>query len=373
MQSCNTKVYDTFTLQPYIYPNQERSAIYQCDNNSFSLGASVKGGVGPFTYQIIGSSPETPSINAVQYNNPVFTINNGTTYSLIRLRTIDACGNATLNDVSVLPIQNIVIRATSTCMYNNVVLSVDSIPNASYHWYKRHSATDSTLVGDSLRYDIPFLVPEQTGTYICKVTVNNECITRLSYFDLTGNCDHQFLPITVTLKGESKGGNNYLSWQTKAEEEVLSYSIERKGANEKEYKPLGKVTPTTRLKNKVYNFIDKNTIAGVATYRIKITGAGKSYAYSNSVNLKAASFIATIFPNPVKDYLSITLAGKGACNYTLELSTMTGQVVYKKELKRIVNSTFRYSRETALEQGMYLLKVTNTTTGASEVFKLLFE
>jgi hypothetical protein len=69
------------------------------------VGASVSGGSAPYTYQIIGSAPSLPSINTVTQASPVFNITNGITYSLVRLRAIDACGNATLNDVSILPLR----------------------------------------------------------------------------------------------------------------------------------------------------------------------------------------------------------------------------------------------------------------------------
>ena len=373
MQSCNTVVYDTFALQPYAYPTQERSAIYQCDNNSFSLGAAVTGGVGPFTYQIIGSMPESPSIQAVQNNNPIFSINNGTTYSLIRLRTIDGCGNATLNDVSVLPIQNIIIRATSTCMYKNVVLSVDSIPNAAYHWYKKLSDTDSTLVGDSARFDIPFLMPEQTGIYICKVTVNNECITRLSTFDLTGNCDYQYLPISISLSGEKGKGTNKLSWNVRDEEMAKNYVVERKAAGERTYTSIGKVSPRHISGSRAYEFIDRSPTSGAAIYRIKVEGAGSKVAYSNVINLKGESFGITVFPNPVKNAWSVSLSSPETSNYRLALTNMAGQLVFQKELKGVMNDTFRFQRSAQLKSGMYLLKVENTSTGTKEVFKLLLE
>ena len=120
LSTCNTKVYDTFALQPYSYPTQGQSALYQCDNNSFSLGADVSGGVSPYSFQIIGSMPETPSIISATQTAPLFTIDNGTTYSLVRLRTIDACGNATLSDLSVLPLQNISVSASALCYYDTV-------------------------------------------------------------------------------------------------------------------------------------------------------------------------------------------------------------------------------------------------------------
>jgi len=85
-------------------PSLAKSSAYQCDNNSFSVGAAVTGGIAPYTYEIIASSPALPSIVTPPQSNPIFSINNHTQYNLIRLRAIDACGNSALNDVSILPL-----------------------------------------------------------------------------------------------------------------------------------------------------------------------------------------------------------------------------------------------------------------------------
>ena len=86
-------------------------------------------------YEIIQSTPATPSIVSAKQNSPVFTINNGTIYSLVRLRVTDACGNASLNDASVLPLAVMTVDVSLDCMYSTSVLSVDSsIANATYSW-----------------------------------------------------------------------------------------------------------------------------------------------------------------------------------------------------------------------------------------------
>ncbi|MGZ8505419.1 MAG: T9SS type A sorting domain-containing protein, partial [Flavitalea sp.] len=154
----------------------------------FSLGAAVNGGSAPFSYEIIGSFPSAPGLQVAPQSNPVFNINNGTSYSLIRLRAVDNCGNAALSDVRILPLANIVVSASSNCYSNDIRLSVDSIPNANYTWYKRISSTDSILVGTGINYSISHLLPSDTGVYVCKTSINNGCLTKVSSYNLTGNC-----------------------------------------------------------------------------------------------------------------------------------------------------------------------------------------
>jgi hypothetical protein len=240
MQNCTGKVYDTVTINPYTFPNQSRSAVYQCNDNSFSLSAAVSGGVGPFSYEIMGSIPSSPSIVTASQASAVFNINNGTTYSLIRLRSIDACGNAALNDVSVLPLQNIVAKANTTCMYTDVTLSVDTIPNASYKWYRKTSSSDSVLLVDDLAYNIPFLEPEETGTYVCRISVNDDCLVRLAYFELTGDCGHTVLPAVVQLKGKKTSVGHQLSWSSSLKNDT-EFVVERKEQGMNEFLPIGRV------------------------------------------------------------------------------------------------------------------------------------
>jgi hypothetical protein len=367
--SCNGKVYDTITVPPYSYPTQGQSAIYQCDNSGFSLGADVQGGVSPYTFQIIGSMPATPSIITSVQGSPVFTINNGTTYSLIRLRSVDACGNATLSDVSVLPLQNISITATNLCFYQDITLSVDEIPNATYTWYRKTTPTDSVLLDSGLSYNLPFFVPEQTGQYICKVNINDGCITRLARFTLDGDCGEGVLPVALQLMGRRTGNSNQLFWNNPDERGILKYSMERKRMQETSYTGIGTVGVHTGGN---YFFDDNDPGAGASQYRLKLIYASR-VEYSNVVMLETGKNDIVIYPNPVKDLLHISLASGGSSSYKIELINASGQLVYHTELKNISSTVFTYTRNKSLKPGMYLLKITDYSTGSTEIRKLLFE
>jgi hypothetical protein len=365
--SCNGKLYDTVTVTPYAYPSQGQSAVYQCDNNGFSLSADVRDGVGPYSFQIIGSLPSSPSIITPSQNDPIFSINNGTIYSLIRLRTIDACGNATLSDVSVLPLQNISVKASDSCYYQNITLSVDTIPNASYTWYRKTSAVDSVVVGSSLTYNLPFFVPEQIGVYVCKVNVNNGCLTRISSFTLPGNC-YLVLPTSFQLKGKKEGNSNELYWDNTNEAGVLKYVVERKQSNEPDFYAIGSVA----AKNGKYTFNDNNFNAGLTQYRLKVVYTNKT-EFGNIVALKTLSDNITVYPNPVVYEFKIAFNSEKTTDYRIELISANGQLLYTAEAKNINSSTLTYPRDSKIKPGMYLLRVTNLTTAKAEIRKLVFE
>ena len=370
VQNCSSKMYDTFALQPYVYPTQGRSAIYQCDNMGISLTADVVGGVGPYSYQIIGSEPDGPSIVSAEQTSPTFNINTGTIYSLIRLRTTDACGNATLNDVSVLPLQNILITADTTCLFNNITLSVDTIQDATYSWYKRMGPDDSLFLSSDMAYNIPLMRQSDIGTYICKVELNNSCLTRLASFDLTGECGEVFLPVSFTLTGKVTDVGNRLNWNHT--QPVQYFEVERLLYERGTFTSVGKVYATNSTTT-AYNFTDTSLHQGPVLYRIKAVMPNGSAQYSNRIKLQRDEYITSVFPNPVHTDFVVAINGKTNCNYRIELHNATGQLVYTRELQKVTSLQQRFERPKAAHSGMYLLKITNTTTGATSNHKLLFK
>lgn len=366
--SCNGKLYDTVTVAPYQYPSQGESAVYQCDNSGFSLSADVHDGVSPFTYEIIGSLPSSPSIITSAQTSPIFSINNGTTYSLIRLRSTDACGNATLSDVSVLPLQNLSVTASDSCYYSNITLSVDTIPNATYTWYRKNTSVDSVLLDSGLTYNLPFFVPEQTGLYECKVNVNEGCLTRIASFNLPGNC-YMVLQASVQLKGKKQGTTNQLFWGNTNEKGVMKYVVERKQSNETKFSSIG--TVPLRGSNS-YLFNDNSFASGTTQYRLKIIYVNK-IEYSNIVVLKTDANEILVYPNPVKDGFKVSFNSEKPTDYRMELISANGQVVYTTEAKNITSSTLSYSRDSHITPGIYLLRIIDKTTNRTEIRKLVFE
>ena len=370
MSQCNSTVYDTFTIKPYAFPVQNHSAIYQCDNNSFSLGADIAGGVGPYSYQIIGSEPSSPTINTAPQSTPVFNINNGTAYSLIRLRTIDACGNATLNDVSVLPLQNVVITANNTCLFKPVTLTVDTIPNAVYQWYRRTTMTDSVLIGNKVSYDIPFMDENEIGVYVCKVSVNDSCLTRITTFTLDGDSGYSPLPVSMQLSGKNRSDKNELEWSVIEGSEVSQYRIERKSASDQQFMIIGTATPSSTNPNRKYTFTDPAPETGDNLYRIKSVERNGKTTYSNIINIKSSNTTLQVYPNPVQDKFFVSISAPNPCNYQIGLLDMSGRLISTKTVYQIKTAVITNQLPANIKSGIYLLKITNTSNGAVEYFKI---
>ena len=300
---CNKFFYDTIVIAPYVYPNLNRSSAHQCDVSGFSVGAVASNGVGPFSYEIIGSTPSSPPIVTPPQPNPVFNIDNGSNYYLIRLRALDACGNAALGDASILPLADYKIEVDSNCFHSSSTLSVDTIYNSTYAWYKKdnYNSTDSSYLGSGFSTYIPFLSAGDTGTYVCHVTVNTGCVKRSYVYNLNGLC-YYILPITINqFSGELANDRTLLKWKTEHEEGVSHYIIERKTEGGI-FKPIGRVD-VKNYSSDFYNFTDPVPGYGPNYYRLTIVSDKNVEQFSNTlmVNKKQESTVIRVFPNPVSE------------------------------------------------------------------------
>ena len=374
MEQCNTNVYDTVVIRSYAAPEVTNSAIYQCENNGFSVNVNVIKGVGPFRYQIFESDPVAPAITTGLQSSPFFTINNGTTYRLIRLRVQDACNEIALGDAAVLPLSNTVIAARDTCLFRSATLAVDTIPNATYLWYKKTGPNDSTLVGTDLTYRIPFVQQNDLATYVSKVLVNGACITRINRITLTGHCHGVVLPVTMHLNGWYTTIGNKLEWTVENNSSIISYEVERKSSNSSDFYQIVSL-PLTGSSNKVMTLIDSmNILSAVTTqYRIKATTSSGKVIYSNTVTVKPENkSVITVYPNPVQDEFLISLNGLTESNYQFDLFDINGKNIWTKKIGkvRLFHHTFKRN---GLKAGVYLLQVTKIDHHTTEAFKLIFK
>ena len=373
--TCNRYVYDTVTIFAYQFPNLNRSSAYQCDEGGFSVSAVASSGVGPFTYQIIGSVPSTPSIVSATQSSSIFSISNGATYSLIRLRALDACGNATLGDASILPLTSYGISASSNCMFYPTTLNVDTIINANYTWYKKPSlpATDSVFVGSTPGLHIPNLTPSDTGVYVCYLDVNQGCIKRTYWFRLTGSC-YIVLPVNLQeFKGRQQDSVHLLNWKTTQEQNLQEYIVERQTTG-KPFTTIGRQAARGSTALQQYQFTDAAPGAGANYYRLKMVDKDGAFTYSNIVMLrkKTASFDYTVFPNPATDRLSIQLHQTGNNSYLINLYNLANQQVLQKKVSVTGNQLVELPRPLSLPGGMYILRITGSKNNEQLTQKIIF-
>jgi hypothetical protein len=373
--SCASTLSDTVVVPPYTFPGLDRSAAYQCNDNSFTISGSASGGVSPFTYAIIGSEPSSPAVTTSAQVSPLFSINTGAQYSLIRLRAIDACGNSALADVDILPLQNTIISASANCFNQGSTLSVNTIPNAVYAWYYKagDTASDSTLVGTDTAYAISSVTAADTGVYVNRMSINSGCLTQLSYFHLDGSCNGMFLlPLSVVLSGQvNADGSNLLTWVGTGDAAV--FIVERSGTAGGDFVALGPVDVV--VGGGGYLFRDASPLAGTNFYRLRVMRNSGNVIYSNVVVLASggSSLSITVFPNPVTTELNVAIDGLQASRYRFSLFTATGQLVYSGE-QTLQTGSVVIHRTTNMVPGLYMLRVDSSQAGGSgRVFKVLLQ
>lgn len=370
--ACPISVYDTVTISPYQYPDLSSSTAYQCDINGFSVGAVASLGVGPFTYEIIESTPAIPSLITPPQASPVFTINNGTTYSLIRLRALDACGNAALDDVPILPLADNGIQSTENCFLNPATLSVDTIYNATYSWFLKPSedATDSVAVSNGFNYYIPNVLPSDTGVYVCHISVDSGCINRTYYFDLNGSCYTTLDFSLIDFTGKFIDEKAQLNWSINNTNNLDQIVIERK--TNTGFAEIGNMSPHLPSENNQYQFLDPSP-GPQDFYRLKLIKKDNTFSYSNIIFLqKQVTSGITIYPNPVNDILNINFYQSNDHNYKITLINILNQ-----KLKEIIFNTangnkLQIKRTGNISPGIYILQFIDMDTHEEFSQKVIF-
>ncbi len=371
--ACNIYNYDTVILSPYKYPGLSRSSAYQCDLNGFSLGAEVLNGVGPFTYEIIGSSPTTPSIITSPQSSSLFNVNNGTNYTLVRLRALDACGNATLGDASILPLANNKITNTFNCFQIATTLSVDTVFGSTYSWYKKDNANsaDSTMLSSGSKVYIPQILPGDTGVYVCKLVVNGGCVNRYYTYHLDGSCTHALPVVLNKLSGKFLNDKKtLLNWELFSDGTIKNFLIQRK-STEGKFISIGTVKAGQSAGTSQYYFTDINA-AEKNIYRIKIINEDNDYTYSNAISLnRYAPDNITVYPNPVDNTLNISIANPKRNPYLIRLITPLNQIL--QEFRVLPGTTnFQISRTKNMSKGMYVVQIINLDTNDQSVNRIMF-
>ncbi len=372
---CGVTYYDTVIIASYAFPDLSRSSAYQCNVGGFSVGAVVSNGAGPFTYEIIGSTPATPSILAGPQSNPLFNIDNGTNYSLIRLRALDACGNASLADASILPLATDEIVATSNCLIQPTKLYVDSIYNSTYSWYKKTNITDtdSTLIGTGSSYYIPSVLPADTGIYICHIEVNSGCLKRTYIYDLDGGC-YTVLPVTLlSFKGKYDADKILLNWQVSNEELTKKYIVERKNSYN-QFTEIGYEYAKGNSSNiSAHSFVDKKPDAEKNFYRLKLIRNDNTFSYSDIILLtrQQSNLQVTVYPNPVKDLLNIEFKNGNNRTYKISMYNSVNQLMKQTTFITDVNNQLQINRTKAMSPGLYILQIIDETNNEQYTQKVI--
>jgi hypothetical protein len=224
-------------------------------------------------------------------------------------------------------------------------------------------------VGTGLSYNIPFMTNDDRATYVCKITVNNNCLTKLAYTTLNGQCHNGVLPVQIQLSGISKGASNVLRWNVDNDRDVILYTLERKQHGSGVFAAIVEWMKTV---SPSHQFIDDALLNGTNIYRLKVhTSSGQTF-YSNQLslagNMQAAMFV---YPNPVTNEFVLNISSSSISSYSVMLLDATGKIVMTHTLNNITRISKSFNRN-GLKSGVYLLQILNRNDNRKEAFKLIF-
>jgi hypothetical protein len=163
------------------------------------------------------------------------------------------------------------------------------------------------------------------------------------------------LPIKlISFTAQPQGSNVLLNWVVTDEVNVAAYSIEY-STNGISFTGTGSVTATN---SRNYNFVHSAPVTGLNYYRLKTIDHNGDISYSEirKVNFGKGS-VVTVYPNPVKDVVNITLTGpminKPA---TMAVLSMDGKLLLVQ--KTVAASQTETINVKGFASGKYIVQVT---------------
>ena len=181
-ENCTGEVlYDTVTIEPYVQPSLKRSIALNCASGDADVISVASDGIAPYTYEILSTSP---------INNPqgpqasnIFTLVGPTSYELVTIRAIDACGNSSIQNLAVREPAEPRIRIRQnlpSCNLSEVNFWVDSnIGGRTYEWRDPANNVVSTNAGISFP-----VATADTGLYSVRVIIPSSCYDKTSSYNL---------------------------------------------------------------------------------------------------------------------------------------------------------------------------------------------
>ena len=159
-------------------------------------------------------------------------------------------------------------------------------------------------------------------------------------------------------------GNVTLSWKSDAEMNSKEYIIQRKIGNE--WVDVATVPSANIASGSSYTYTDVNGTKSISQYRLKMVDWDATFANSEIRPVKGngAASDFTVFPNPSSGKATVSITDI-ADPTDVQLIDNSGRVL--KNVSLINSSTVELN---GLQKGMYMIRITNKTSGESLTKKL---
>ncbi len=226
------------------------------------------------------------------------------------------------------------------------------------------------LAGDSLHIDLQLPVNGLSGWYNMYLNVNpagdqpeqftfNNFLYKYIYFDNATS-----LPVTLTsFTALLQGTQVKTSWNVSAEVNTRQYEVEYSTSGD-HFNRISTVAAAGVAGKNEYTYYHTNPANGFNYYRLKIIDKDGSFTYSAIRQVTVdPSVVIRLYPNPVRDVLTLSVANPAAKTSEVILLNAFGQQVWQKQMSGTEQIDMK-----RLPAGNYLLRV--LTNGVDHVYKV---
>jgi hypothetical protein len=173
-------------------------------------------------------------------------------------------------------------------------------------------------------------------------------------------CDLVTLPVTlVSFSAVAQGKNASVSWQSGSEINTKSFELQRSTDGNK-FSTIYTLQTGHSGSGREYSFMDKSIPQGSNYYRLKITDADGSFAYSKIAKVISSlnGFVITnVYPKPASSQLSITWNAPHAGNTTANVYDFSGRKLVSQQMTTNTGMNYYRLQVGTLPKGAYLLKL----------------
>ena len=173
------------------------------------------------------------------------------------------------------------------------------------------------------------------------------------------------LPIKISAFFAKRNGNGVtLNWTSETEINAKEYIVERNSGSG--FVAVGTLVARNIGGGSSYSYFDNNNSKKVSEYRLKLVDFDATYKLSETRAVKGTEAVSdfTVFPNPSNGYTKISIADVTEAT-TVEVIDNAGRVIKTIALKN--SNTVEVN---GLQNGIYLVRITNKATGDAVTKKL---